>query len=145
MMLPVTATAKERAAAHRSKPECATCHALFDPLGFAFESYDASGRYRKTEANGQPIDTKVDVTNTAHLDGPVADAIELVKKIATADEVKDCVARQWMRFALGREDAMEDTASLQATRDGFRSSGKIQDLVAALARSDSFRYQRVSE
>jgi hypothetical protein len=144
VMLPLTATAKERAAAHRNKPECASCHALFDPLGFAFEIYDAAGRYRKSEAGGQAIDATVDVTNTAKLDGPVANAIELAKKIAGADEVKDCIARQWLRFALGREDAPEDGASLTAAQQGFRSSGKIQDLVAALARSDSFRYQRVS-
>jgi hypothetical protein len=145
VMLPITATAKERAAAHRDKPECATCHALFDPLGFAFENYDASGRYRKTEAGGQAIDATVDVTNTAKLNGPVANAIELAKKIAGADEVKDCVARQWMRFALGREDSGEDAASLAIAQQGFRTTGKIQDLVAALARSDSFRYQRVSQ
>jgi hypothetical protein len=59
--------------------------------------------------------------------------------------VKDCVARQWMRFALGREDASEDAASLAAAQQGFRASGKIQDLVGALARSDSFRYQRVGQ
>ena len=145
VMLPATATAKERAEAHRSKPECANCHALFDPLGFAFENYDAAGRYRKTEVGGQPIDARVDVTNTSKLDGPVANAVELAKKIATADEVKDCVARQWMRFALGREDATEDTNSLMQARQSFRGSGKIQDLVGALARSDSFRYQRVSQ
>jgi hypothetical protein len=145
VMLPVTATAKERAAAHRDKPECATCHALFDPLGFAFENYDASGRYRKTEAGGQPIDATVDVTNTAKLDGRVANAIELAKKLAGADEVKDCVARQWMRFALGRDDASEDAASLGTAQQGFRATGKIQDLVGALARTDSFRYQRVSQ
>jgi hypothetical protein len=142
--LPPTASAKERAADHRKKPECATCHALFDPLGFAFENYDASGRYRKTEAGGQAIDTAVEVTNTEKLNGPVASGIELTRKLATADEVKDCVARQWMRFALGREDGDDDAASLTASRQAFRS-GKLRDLMGALARSDSFRYQRVGQ
>jgi hypothetical protein len=142
--LPVGATAQERAAAHRDRPECKTCHELFDPLGFAFESYDAIGRYRTTEANGQPVDTRVMLTGTARLDGPVANAVELAQKLASADEVRDCVARQWMRFALGRNDSADDAPSLTLATKAFGDSGgKVSDLLVALARSDAFRYQKV--
>jgi hypothetical protein len=143
--LPPTATARERAAAHRDRAECKTCHDLFDPIGFAFETYDAIGKYRATEANGQPIDSRVMLTGTVKLDGPVANALELAAKLATADEVRDCVARQWMRYALGREDSPDDAASLTAARKSFRDSGgKVSELLVALARSDALRYQRVA-
>jgi hypothetical protein len=142
--LPPTASARERSLAHRVMPACATCHELFDPIGFAFENYDAIGRYRAQEAGGQPIDTAIQVTGTRELDGPVASAVELLHKIATAGEVRDCIARQWMRFALGRLESDDDAASLAEARRALRDSGRIPDLVAALARSDSFRYQRVS-
>jgi hypothetical protein len=144
VMLPATATARERAAAHRTNPQCASCHELFDPLGFAFENYDAAGRWRTTEADGKAIDPVVTLTRTGALDGPVKNAVELARKLGAADDVRDCLTRQWMRFALGREDAMEDTASRTAVSTAFRDGGgKVRDLLVALARSDAFRFQTV--
>ena len=39
-------TMRERMAAHRSNPVCATCHNMIDPAGFALENFDAIGRWR---------------------------------------------------------------------------------------------------
>jgi hypothetical protein len=139
--IPATTDARQRAALHRSDPACATCHSLFDPIGFAFERYDATGFYRSSE-NGKPIDTSADLTDTRQVNGPVRDAVDLMNKLAAADEVRECVARQWMRFALGREETPADAASLAATMTGFRDGGwKVSALLASLARSDAFRYQ----
>jgi hypothetical protein len=141
--VPATADARERAAIHRDHPECASCHALFDPLGFAFEPYDAIGRFRSTE-NGKPVNAQTDVTATKTLDGSVKDAVDLVGKLAAADEVRECVARQWLRFALGREETDDDTVTVSEAMTGFKTNGwKVSDLLLALARSDSFRYQKV--
>jgi hypothetical protein len=140
------ASAKERSEAHRKDPACASCHELFDPLGFAFEIYDATGRYRTTEAAG-PIDSKVQLSHTAHLDGKVAaNAVELARLLAGADEVRDCVARQWMRFGLSRDDAREDEPSLAAAVKAFKEGGaRLPALLVAIARSDAFRFQKVGE
>ena len=35
--------------AHRSEPNCAACHRKIDPLGLAFDQYDAIGRWRTVE------------------------------------------------------------------------------------------------
>jgi hypothetical protein len=141
--VPATADARARAAVHRDKPECASCHALFDPLGFAFENFDAIGRYRTTE-NGKPVDARTEIIATETLNGPVRDAIDMIDKLAAAPEVQRCVATQWLRFALGRDDSVDDAASLTAALQGFRASeGKVTDLLLGLARSDSFRYQKV--
>jgi hypothetical protein len=140
------ASAKVRSEAHRKDPACATCHELFDPIGFAFENYDATGKYRTTDAAG-PIDAKVQLTRTAGLDGKTAaNAIELTRLLANADEVRDCVARQWMRFALGRDDAKEDEPSLTGALEAFKDGGgKLPDLLAAVVRSDAFRFQKVPQ
>jgi hypothetical protein len=139
-----TANARERAKVHRDKPECAACHALFDPLGFPFEAYDAIGKYRTMES-GKAVDTTTDVTITRSLNGPVKDAIEMLGKMAKDDEVRECVARQWLRFALGRDEVGDDKASLDAAVNGFKSGEwKITNLLAAIARSDSFRFQKVT-
>src|SRR5262249_51828679 len=42
-------TLRQRMEQHRANPACANCHARLDPLGFAFENYDAVGAFRKKE------------------------------------------------------------------------------------------------
>lgn len=139
-----TADARERARVHRDKPECAACHALFDPLGFAFENYDPIGRYRATE-NGRAIDASTEITETSAVDGPVENAIEMMTRLAGAEEVRACFAKQWLRFALGRDDTKEDATSLAQALEGFeKGEWKVQNLLQAIARSDSFRYQKVN-
>ena len=46
---------RDRLAAHRANPACASCHDLMDPVGFSLENFDAVGRWRDFE-NGSPID-----------------------------------------------------------------------------------------
>jgi hypothetical protein len=140
-----TLSAKARSEAHRKDPACASCHELFDPLGFAFEIYDPIGKYRTSDGAG-PIDSKVQLGHTATLDGKTAsNAVELAQILSSADEVRDCVARQWMRFALGRDDSKDDEPSLTTAIKAFKGAGaKLPDLLVAIARSDAFRYQKVS-
>jgi len=144
-MVSPTATAKERSEAHRRKPECAVCHAAFDPIGFAFEGYDPIGRFKATDAAGKPIDTSGSLNGTRALDGDVPNAVALLKKLSTADEVRECVAKMWMRFGLGRaEDTAEDAGSMAAAFKAMKDSGgKIPDMLVAIARSDAFRHQKV--
>jgi hypothetical protein len=139
---PATATAKERAEVHRRSPECAACHALFDPIGFAFEGYDAIGRYR-TSDGGKPVEARLELTMTS-IDGSYAGAVDLAARLASAPEVGACVAKQWLRFALGREDAAADRPSVEeATRRFQDRGGDVRELIAALVTSPSFRFQAV--
>ena len=87
------------------------------------------------------------LSQTRGLDGKTAaNAVELAKLLAGADEVRDCVARQWMRFGLGREDAAEDEPSLAAAMEAFKKDGaRLPSLLMAIARSDAFRYQKVGQ
>jgi uncharacterized protein DUF1592/uncharacterized protein DUF1588/uncharacterized protein DUF1585/uncharacterized protein DUF1587/uncharacterized protein DUF1595/cytochrome c len=42
-------TFKELLRRHQQDPKCSTCHATIDPLGFAFQNFDISGRWREVE------------------------------------------------------------------------------------------------
>ncbi len=143
--IPATATAQERSVQHRTKPECASCHELFDPLGFAFEIFDSVGRFRTVDAGGQAIDSKAVIAATSKLDGTVADALELTRRLGPAEEVRGCVAKQWLRFALGREpDETEDASTLAAVMDSTNASGgKMSEILTAVARSNAFRHLKV--
>src|SRR6185295_7603896 len=101
---------RERFAEH-GKNACATaCHSVFDPLGFAFEGYDAIGGFRTTDG-GKPVNA----TGALSLGGqmrPFKDAIEMVALLSQADEVRECMGRQWLRYALRRREVQGDAASL---------------------------------
>ena len=125
---------------HRTNPECATCHTLMDPLGIPFEIYDGMGRYRERDGS-QMVDAASELEGTSN-DGPVKDAIELVGRLAAADEVKACMARQWFRYAFGRLDGKADEPFLQEAVSAFGSSGdQLPDLMVALTKSRVFSHR----
>jgi Protein of unknown function (DUF1588)/Protein of unknown function (DUF1585) len=129
-------TTRQRFEEH-SKLACATCHLLFDPIGFAFEHYDGIGRYRTTD-NQQPVDA----SGTLQLGGRTVsfkDAVELMPALAAADEVRSCMATQWMRYLLRREETRGDMPSLEGVQNVFRdSSYDMRELLVAIVSSDAF-------
>src|SRR5690606_21711497 len=60
---------RERLALHRRNPNCASCHALMDPLGFALERFDAIGRARTIGDAGEPIDASGAMPDGTPFDG----------------------------------------------------------------------------
>jgi hypothetical protein len=135
-------TTRERFAMHGLSP-CATCHQLTDPLGFAFESYDAIGAWRTTD-QGKPVDTTGSVVLPS---GTVAfkNAVELARGLARSKDVQDCVATQWLRYLVRRGERLGDQASLRAAGDAFRrSSYDIRELLVALVKSRAFTHRSPS-
>jgi hypothetical protein len=126
---------------HSQNPGCAVCHTSMDALGDAFEEFDAVGRYRTTDGT-QPVDSSGQLTGTAHENGPVADAASLAHRLAAADEVRACVARQWFRFLFGRVEEAADEGTIASAMSPYRSAGyRIPDLLVAYAGTRNFRYR----
>ena len=137
-------TERERLSRHRSDPVCAGCHTLIDPLGFPFENYDAAGRYRTTDHDGEPVDASGEVTATVDADGPVEDAIELSRRLAQSQELEQCVVRQWFRYAVGRSSA-GDRCHVTQLRQQLGADFQLRDLVMAIVTSDPFRFRTGGE
>lgn len=138
-------TARDRAATHLDAGGgCYNCHQLMDPIGLAFESFDAIGRHRLTEG-AQTIDVTGEVVNTtdAALAGEFHGVRELAEKLAQSSTVRDCVATQWFRFASGRLEAeREDACSLGTLQQAFDASGgDLQELVVAITQTDAFLHR----
>ena len=137
-------TARERFAAHESAgSSCAGCHAMMDPIGLAFESFDGIGKYRTTE-NGANIDVSGNVVNSAggQLDGAFTGVRELATRLAGSDQVRDCVATQWFRYGTGRVEKVPDGCSLTKLQDAFGASGgDLNELVVAMTQTDAFWYR----
>ncbi|MEM6996529.1 MAG: DUF1592 domain-containing protein, partial [Myxococcota bacterium] len=135
------ATTREIFEAHTEDPACAGCHSLIDGIGLGFEGYDAIGAYRETQ-NGLPVDQTGTVLGS-DVDGDFDGAVELANKLATSDDVRTCVARQWFRYAFGRiEDNDGDACSLEVLDDAFAASDyDVRELMVALVQTDAFRYR----
>jgi hypothetical protein len=138
-------TTRERFAQHTANPACSSCHALMDPIGFAFESYDAIGRFR-THDGSKPVDVSGEIVRSMDLDGSFVGARALVEKLAKSRQVHDCVAAQWYRYAFGRFDGPGDTCSLAALRQSFTASGgDLRELLVALTQTESFLHRAALE
>jgi hypothetical protein len=137
-------TARERFSLHLTAAgSCTGCHQLMDPIGFAFENFDALGQYRTMEA-GQVIDASGEVLGASDpaLRGAFNGVRELATKLANSDQVRDCVATQWFRFAAGRGEESADSCSLGTLQEAFAASGgDLVELVVAMTQTDAFWYR----
>jgi hypothetical protein len=139
--LDANATTRERFAAHTEIASCAACHRLIDPIGFAFETFDAVGRYRTME-NGQPIDTSGELVDADELDGTYAGAREMSEAFAGNDDVRRCVIRQWFRYTNGRVETAEDVCSIdQVWTQVAPENFSLKELLVAMTQTDAFMYR----
>ncbi len=121
-------------------PECASCHLLMDPIGKAFDRFDATGHYAEADAAGQPIPESGEVVGAEV--GTFSSIVDLSHRLAEDPEVHACAARSWSSFALGRSLHGEE-CSADAIEAEFSASGHdIRALIVAITKSDAFRYTR---
>lgn len=113
---------------------CAGCHKMMDPMGFAFEGFDATGR-TQTMDDGLPIDTNGSLDGTSF-----ADATGLMNQLHDDPRVIECMARQVFRQGVGHVDLYSESRPLKTAIDAFAGSGyRYQTLLVELAASDAFR------
>ena len=137
-------TMRERMTAHRTNPACASCHAMFDPLGFALENFDATGRWRTTDG-GLPIDASGTFTDGTRFNGPSELRDGLLKR---RDVYYANVTQQLLAYALSRkkpgrvydyEMPAVRTIVGTAASEGYRWSS----LIAGIAASGPFQAKDV--
>jgi hypothetical protein len=135
------ATTRERFQQHDMSP-CAGCHQKIDPFGFAFLTYDAVGAYRTTEPGDPRL---IDATGSMMLpSGELrwTSAVDLVKKMATLEETRSCMSRQWFRYVMHRKEGPGDLRSLSQAQETFRgASYRLQDLIVGLTRTRAFTHR----
>jgi Protein of unknown function (DUF1592)/Protein of unknown function (DUF1588)/Protein of unknown function (DUF1587)/Protein of unknown function (DUF1585)/Protein of unknown function (DUF1595)/Planctomycete cytochrome C len=123
------ATLRERLARHRSRAECASCHARLDPLGYGLENFDAVGAWRERDG-ADPIDPSGALPDGRSFRG----AGEL--NSALADRPADftrCLTRKLLTYALGRPLGPGDQPAVdQIARHAARNRYRFSSLTIAL-------------
>jgi len=141
--LPETASDRAIAEARLERDECATCHASFDPLAYAFERFDFRGGFRSTDEHGNPLRTDGWIPSGLTPDGePIAyDEVEdYVSDLADLPRVRDCLVRRHLEQALSARLHGSAARQVGAFADALdEAGGSRAAFVRLLVRSELFR------
>lgn len=132
---------------------CAGCHAnLINPLGFATESFDALGRFRTEQVllddagertGTRPVDTRSVPQIVTGDTTPSEGVSDLAQLMLESGQLETCVARQYLRFSLGRpEDTARDGCTLGDLSVRLSDGAPLAEVLRAIALRPEFK-QRV--
>jgi hypothetical protein len=137
------ATLRQKIEAHRNDANCAACHAKLDPLGLAWDNYDAIGQWRTHEKvpAGVGADPLVNPAGEMPDGRAFKDANEFKQRLL---EDRDKLARAFIdhlsTYALRRVLSFDDQDDLNAIQaEAKKSDYRIQDIVRAVALSEFMR------
>jgi hypothetical protein len=133
---------RERLARHREDPNCASCHALMDPLGFALENFNAIGQWRTLGLAGEPIDA-----SGALPDGTPFQGVDgLRDALLSSDLFLTTLTEKLMTYALGRGIEYYDMPTVRAiVRDAAANDYRFSDLILGVVASPAFRIRSTDE
>jgi hypothetical protein len=130
---------RERMEQHRRDPGCATCHQRMDPIGFAFENFDAIGAWR-TKDGKHAIDPAGTLPSGQSFKGPAELRVILKGK---ADLFARCLSEKLLTYALGRGTEPSDRCSIdEIARALAKNDYRFSSLVLAVVRCDPFQMRR---
>lgn len=141
-----TLTMRQRIDGHTGPGTCgAGCHStMINPVGFAYEHYDALGRWRD-EDHGLPVDS------TAAYEFPTgevaySDAVDLAGVMADQAMTHRCYVRHWIEYAYGREVGASDTQLITRVASGsLAGTLSVREMLVELVTSDAFRSRSTTE
>ncbi|RYD26602.1 MAG: DUF1588 domain-containing protein, partial [Verrucomicrobiaceae bacterium] len=130
-------TFRQQLEKHRDQPNCAGCHAKIDPLGFGLENFDAVGRWRSTDANGKPVDSKAELPCGLGFSTPA----ELKKILLESDDLfLRNIARKMLAYSLGRPLEYYDEPVVSDLVKALRKNElKTRPLIQAIVISHPFQ------
>ncbi len=133
-------TLRELLAAHRSSPLCSSCHSRMDPLGLAFENFNALGMWRDQDAK-QPITPAGKLVT-----GEAFANVRELKHIITHERRLDyyrCLTEKLMTYALGRGLEYYDVPTVdQIVNQLDQEQGKFSVLLNGVIQAAAFQRQR---
>jgi hypothetical protein len=136
---------------HRSNTTCATCHARFDPYGFAMENFGPDGQWRTNELIAE------EVKGSFHgvIPGPPIDASGVLPDGRTFEDIiglkrqlvaephlfVHAFATKLLALAIGRRLGPQDDASVEAiVNQAIAHDYHIHAVLKAVVASDSFQF-----
>ncbi|MBM3981922.1 MAG: DUF1592 domain-containing protein [Planctomycetes bacterium] len=143
---------------HQSDAKCAVCHKTIDPVGFAFQNFDISGRWRDVEHEhykrgeldgriawvGEGKARPVDATGRLPR-GEVFKTFAEFKQLVAKnyhDDLTRGLLKNFFVYGTGRLPGIDDMGEIKAIMDAHRAKGyPLRDLLKAVVRSRAFLEQ----
>jgi hypothetical protein len=136
-------TIRQRIEAHARNASCAACHRNIDPLGLAFDQYDAVGQWRTRELvpTGMGENPVVDAAGVMPDGRPFNDSVQF-KKLLIED--RDQIARAFIEhlctYALRRVLTIDDQDDIKAIEtEAKKNEYRVKDMIRAVALSELMR------
>jgi hypothetical protein len=133
-------TLRESLALHREKPLCASCHSRMDPLGLAFENFNALGSWRDSERK-QPIAAAGKL-----ITGESFNNVRELKHLLVTERRADfyrCLTEKLLTYALGRGLEYYDTETVDGIVQRLdQEDGHFLTLLTGIIESAPFQKQR---
>ncbi len=129
---------REKLEEHRKNPACASCHDRMDPLGFAFEKYNAVGQWQKKYENGDDIDTR------GNLKDDVFDGSSQFKAVMSRhkDDFVKAFVEHTMKYALGRQLHFSDELEIRRiTEEVLKEDCHFDSVIKNVVLSKMFRLE----
>jgi len=125
---------REKILAHRVNKSCSACHNLMDPIGFALENFDWTGRWRDKEFDGSAIDTSGTLPSGENFSGPTGLRNVLLGK---QDDFLNHLTGKVLGYALGRSLQDGDSCTVQhlvnaLKKDDHRGRTLIREIVLSI-------------
>jgi hypothetical protein len=135
-------TLRQQMEQHRANAVCASCHQRMDPIGFAFENFDAIGVWREKDAGGL-IDASGVLPDGRKFEGSVG-----LRKILNQD--KDvfvrCLTEKMLTYAIGRGLESFDRPALNKIVNAIgKENDRFSALLIEIVRSDPFQKRTTPE
>jgi hypothetical protein len=135
-------TMRQQMEEHRANPACASCHKFMDPLGFALENFDGTGKWRTTDGGGM-IDASGVTPDGFPLKGP-ADLRDYL--MSRPDQFVTTLTEKLLTYALGRGVEEYDYPVIRRiVKDSKSDDYRWSSLVLAIVKSAPFQMRRSRE
>ncbi|MDQ3621051.1 MAG: DUF1592 domain-containing protein [Verrucomicrobiota bacterium] len=148
-------TFKELLQRHQNDPKCAMCHDSIDPLGFAFQNFDLSGRWREAEFEQylrNELDGKIawrGAGKTRPVDAigklPRGEAFKSYaecKELIASNYLGDTIGglmKSFTLYATGRKPDVADLTEIRAILNEHAPRGyPLRDMLKAVFKSRAF-------
>jgi len=132
-------TVREKQTLHRKNEPCASCHKLFDPMGFALENFSADGSWRTKDGGdgGVPIDASVELYDGQQVNGPSGLRNALMRY---SPQFVRMVTEKLMTYGLGRGVEYYDMPVIRSiARDASKNNYRFSSIVLGIVKSPPFQ------
>ena len=132
-------TIRDKQTLHRKNEPCASCHKLFDPMGFALENFSTDGSWRVKDGGdgGVPIDANVELYDGQQVNGPVGLRQALLRY---SPQFVRVVTEKLMTYGLGRGVEYYDMPVIRSiVRDAGKNNNRFSSIVLGIVKSAPFQ------